>query len=226
MQQECVNELEVQFYRCVVRNAACVLGALKPAALFSFVPGSAPNAALQDLPACATKEDLHAAVAALAHAFNGRFGAAGLRCDLLFVTVGRALLLVSRPRELDRLLGVPACRAFLDQAGYATDDLGHILATLRRRIRTYERTHGARGRCTGNCATCTFPHEVGVLLGYPLEDVRGFVEHGGRDATAVGPWKSYGDPAQARAHWDRLASCKRAIIRNYANGTPFEALIA
>ncbi|MDL2264250.1 DUF3793 family protein [Synergistaceae bacterium OttesenSCG-928-I11] len=37
------------------------------------------------------------------------------------------------------------------------------------------------------------PHEVGIFLGYPLEDVKGFIENGGRNSKFAGYWKVYGD---------------------------------
>ena len=37
-----------------------------------------------------------------------------------------------------------------------------------------------------------FPHEIGVFLGYPLEDVVGFIRHRGKCFTCCGCWKSYG----------------------------------
>jgi hypothetical protein len=38
-----------------------------------------------------------------------------------------------------------------------------------------------------------FPHEVGFLLGYPQEDVIGFIENEGRNYKHCGLWKVYGD---------------------------------
>lgn len=42
------------------------------------------------------------------------------------------------------------------------------------------------------------PHEIGVFLGYPLDDVKGFIENGGRGSKATGYWKVYGDESYAR----------------------------
>ena len=71
-----------------------------------------------------------------------------------------------------------------------------------------------------------YPHEVGVLLGYPLADVRGFIERQGRGATDVGPWKTYGDVAQARATWDRLRTCERLARERWEHGATLEELVA
>lgn len=237
--------LKEQFYQGLVRNGACVLADVKPASLFNFVPrATAEPLATHDAPdprrphgpaylarptgpaRPVSRNRLAGDVRDLCADFNARFASRGLRCDPLLATASRALLLLSRPVALEALLADPASRAFLAQAGYAVQTPEGALSSLRGRFAAYGRRHASGDVCVGTCLSCAFPHEVGLLLGYPLEDVRGFIEHGGRKATASGPWKSYGDPAQARARWDRLAACKRSVIRNYANGTPFEALIA
>lgn len=42
-----------------------------------------------------------------------------------------------------------------------------------------------------SAGTLEFPHEIGVFLGYPLSDVRGFLEDEGRNCAYVGYWKVY-----------------------------------
>jgi hypothetical protein len=41
------------------------------------------------------------------------------------------------------------------------------------------------------------PHEVGIFLGYPLDDVIGFIKNGGRREKISGYWKVYGDEKYA-----------------------------
>ena len=36
-----------------------------------------------------------------------------------------------------------------------------------------------------------FPHEIGVFFGYPLEDVKSYIENNGENALYVGYWKVY-----------------------------------
>ena len=62
-----------------------------------------------------------------------------------------------------------------------------------------------------------FPHEIGVFLGYPLDDVRGFIEnpHGGK---VCGTWKVYGDEAQAEKAFERFKRCSACICRHMDSG--------
>ena len=68
------------------------------------------------------------------------------------------LLLVYRPAELERALRTPLSAALLKKDGYdAGEDLAAMLDRLSQRLRV-----------EGD-----FPHEIGLFLGYPPEDVAG-----------------------------------------------------
>ena len=40
-----------------------------------------------------------------------------------------------------------------------------------------------------------FPHEIGVILGYPVEDVIEFEKHQGKNCKYCGCWKRYSKAA-------------------------------
>lgn len=70
-----------------------------------------------------------------------------------------------------------------------------------------------------------FPHEIGLFLGYPVEDVRGFI----RDPAAckyAGCWKVYGDAHAARALFARYRECTRLYGEQLALGASLEQLTA
>ena len=58
-----------------------------------------------------------------------------------------------------------------------------------------------------------FPHEIGLFLGYPPEDVQGFLEN--RLCKCVGCWKVYGDEQAAQ---NGFASSANARIFTGSNG--------
>lgn len=43
-----------------------------------------------------------------------------------------------------------------------------------------------------------FPHEIGMFLGYPIEDVKAFIENKGKGCIFTGYWKVYNNPEQAQ----------------------------
>ena len=96
----------------------------------------------------------------------------------------RVLLLVYNRKLLTAHLTRPENRVLLESYGYKTEGLtpGLMLARLANRIRE----------------NGEYPHEIGVFLGYPAGDVRGFIENGGKDFSLSGYWKVYGDPRRAK----------------------------
>jgi len=108
----------------------------------------------------------------------------GLGCETLEDKEGTALVLFYSEELLSEELRDEGRRAFLSAWGYPSEVRGVSghLEQLRRRF-----------------AAGGFPHEVGAFLGYPLKDVRGFVE--GRPAGrcwGVG-WKVYDEPEESLA---------------------------
>lgn len=52
-----------------------------------------------------------------------------------------------------------------------------------------------------------FPHEIGLFLGYPVEDVKGFIENKASCAKCVGYWKVYGDEEKAQKLFNQYKKC-------------------
>ena len=122
---------------------------------------------------------------------------------------GGCLLYLYRVRQLRRVLSDPDNAAFLSSRGYKPgEEPETMLSRLSRRL-----DGGA------------FPHEIGVFLGYPLEDVRGFIDNGGRNYTCCGCWKAYGDPDAARRRFERYRRCTEIYCKNLRMGVALEALI-
>lgn len=71
-------------------------------------------------------------------------------------------------------------QSFLESYGYPVrlEPLAASLSLLGIRYRNYW-TSGS------------FPHEIGIFLGYPLADVEGFIRNHGRDYIFCGMWKVY-----------------------------------
>lgn len=109
----------------------------------------------------------------------------GIRLTILCSCGCRWLLLVYHQSMLAAQLKQPAVVRLLAQAGYPVEtpfSLEQLLRCLSRRLRQSE----------------GFPHEIGVFLGYPLEDVIGFCRHKGEGCKLCGYWKVYGDVDHAK----------------------------
>lgn len=124
---------------------------------------------------------------------------------------GACMLLLYREDWLRRILAERSNRRFLEQQGYPVDeDLPQLLERLSDRL----------------CLEQDYPHEIGLFLGYPLEDVVGFIENRGRNYTFCGYWKAYGDPAAARLRFAQYRRCTEMCRRRFRQGATILELIA
>lgn len=63
-----------------------------------------------------------------------------------------------------------------------------------------------------------FPHEVGIFLGYPIEDVICFEINEGKQCKYCGYWKSYCNPEEAKKCCDRFRECSRICKQWFEEG--------
>ena len=121
-------------------------------------------------------------------------------------TEGKCLVLFYRPNELGAYLKCAPVRHLICEYGYGSLDLTGMLDRLSRRIMSF----GERGM--------GFPHEIGAFLGYPVGDVRGFIENKGRGCLLIGYWKVYQDPAGARMIFKEYDRAKDCAVHEFLNG--------
>ena len=70
-----------------------------------------------------------------------------------------------------------------------------------------------------------FPHEVGVFLGYPLEDVISFIQNEGKNYTSLGYWKVYHNPVETMQLFERFSNCVENFLTKFHEGILLENLI-
>ena len=132
----------------------------------------------------------------------------GLRLIPLRLVEGKALLYLFRPANLDRDLAHETTRDLLRQAGYADLRQRSCLRELAKRLQTRE----------------DFPHEIGLFLSYPPEDVKGFICHQGKCSKCTGCWKVYGDEAAAKERFAAYKTCTADLCLRHADGDSLETL--
>ena len=142
---------------------------------------------------------------------NALLGRKGLRAVSLRYQNGRALLYLYRPDQLRKDLRHQLAEKLLLEEGYPLGADENCIAYLARRLR--ERGADA------------FPHEVGLFLGYPPEDVEAFIRQQGKNSKLTGFWKVYGDEEAARRVFSKYEKCIRVYQRLLAEGREMEDLI-
>lgn len=142
------------------------------------------------------------------HALNRFLIPKGLRLCLLKALPGRSLCYLYRESHLTAALSKKENALFLSSCGYDRLDTKSALQTLTERLADGD----------------SFPHEIGLFLGYPLGDVLGFIEHKGKNCLCCGLWKSYTDPCAAQKCFARCAKCTAVYSRLYKSGRPLSKL--
>ena len=128
----------------------------------------------------------------------------GLRALPLRIREYSALVYLYRPSRLKKDLEDPAAIKILQNHGYSC--YGKCLPKLIERVRASEE----------------FPHEIGLFLGYPPEDVQGFLDH--RPCKCCGCWKVYGDENKAKKTFDLYKKCERVYCQQLARGIDIKRL--
>ena len=112
-----------------------------------------------------------------------------------------AIVLFFNQNQLDELLRNESVNKFLSECGYESDSIEHALSMLRRRY-----------------ATVGCPPEIGVFLGIPLKDVKGFMGLNSLRHTKYGMWRIYGDPAVSEKRMNEYRSARNMIRRRLISG--------
>lgn len=82
----------------------------------------------------------------------------------------RVIYLLYRRQALENYLALGGVRELMEEFGYGGMGLDEILLEFASRYNSYQNQRA------------DFPHEIGLLLGYPAEDVRGFIENRGKNS--------------------------------------------
>ena len=117
----------------------------------------------------------------LVDSYNKKLNKNNIYIEKLCECGERILLLVYRENSLKLYLNRKDIFEIIKGYGYKkSDKLMDYLSVLKSRMDMKE-----------------FPHEIGAFLGYPIDDVIGFIENKGKNYTYCGYWKVYGNREEA-----------------------------
>ncbi|MEE5992927.1 MAG: DUF3793 family protein [Oscillospiraceae bacterium] len=132
----------------------------------------------------------------------------GLRVIPLKYSGKRALIYVYRPIRLKEDFQGGKCKDLLQKNGYPCQNCSLCIARLMKKLRTQS----------------DFPHEIGLFLGYPPEDVKGFMEHKAEGCKCVGYWKVYTNVEKAEQTFEKYRNCTDCYMKNWYDGISMEQL--
>ncbi len=120
---------------------------------------------------------------------------------------GKALVYLYRPEMLEKDLCDPLARRILKDCGYPESSPPGEIAWLRKRLHPCD----------------SFLHEIGLFLGYPACDVRGFIQH--KKCKFTGIWKVFeSDEQQAQKHFIRCKHCIQEYLQRIQEGRSLSRL--
>jgi len=124
---------------------------------------------------------------------------------MVLQTKERALLLLCYNKDhLERHLAHAGIRALLHKAGYDADSANiALLGELRRRIGSSD----------------SFPHEIGLFIGYPAKDVAAFMGLIRLPFACQCLWKIYGNPVQSLDLAEKYRCCRQKMGTILATGS-------
>lgn len=137
----------------------------------------------------------------------------GISYYRLLRTEKKITFLLFRRKQMEIFLEKNDVREVFIMKGYQKFYFEEILSTFQKRYQAY-----MDGREL-------FPHEMGLLLGYPVEDVKGFIENEGRNFLYSGYWKVYADMSEKIKLFQKFEFAKETIIQLVSSGVSIEDII-
>lgn len=136
------------------------------------------------------------------HIWNENFKGKGITVSVLKKGSGKAMLYVYRKDKLHEDFKKSGVKSFLKSCGYAGTDIDYAVKKLSQRVSGCE----------------SFPHEIGLFLGYPLGDVIGFIDNGGRNCKCTGYWKVYCNEKEAEKTFKKFSKCRSVYSKLWEQG--------
>lgn len=148
-------------------------------------------------------------------AWSKRLVGKGIRIKLLRLGDNSALVYIYRPKCLQRDLANKDAQRILLGLGYPIESLrenGISVAKIFKKLKVRMAEHS------------NFPHEVGLFLGYPTDDVECFMKRGGACCKCSGYWKVYNDEKKAKEVFHRYKVCAQSYLKRWRAGATIEGL--
>lgn len=116
------------------------------------------------------------------------------------------ILYLYRENQLHKYISQTNVIEFLKKYGYCKTSIEEMIDMLSDRILLY------------GDGQIEFPHEIGIFLGYPIGDVKGFIENEGKNYIYSGYWKVYENAAEAIRLFSQYDMEREMAVREVIGG--------
>lgn len=141
--------------------------------------------------------------------WNQSLNRKGIFLKILNISKSSALIYVYRKVLLQNKLDEECAIELLKSYGYCHDNLDALLDQLSIRIKSSK----------------MFPHEIGIFLGYPINDIKDFIKYKGANCKLIGYWKVYNNVEDAIEVFEKFRKCSDVYLRKYEEGINLHRLI-
>ncbi len=133
---------------------------------------------------------------------NEQLNKRGIKLEVICHCKRKTLVMVYRPSLLEKYINSPEIKKLLINEGYPKNGtLNDNIEYLKTRLKNNE-----------------FPHEIGAFLGYPIEDIYGFINHKNEGLLLTGGWKVYANADEAKKKFQRFSACRCALVNRITKG--------
>lgn len=149
-------------------------------------------------------------IAVLIDMYNAKLSMHKISIDTICECSERILILVYREDLLIDYLKQSEIKCILEKYGYSDAENVHDYLNI------------LKSKMNIN----SFPHEIGVFLGYPISDVKGFIDNKGLNYEYCGYWKVYGDANSAKKTFSMYDKLKALVISELKSGRQLDTIVA
>ncbi|HEX3078531.1 MAG TPA: DUF3793 family protein [Lachnospiraceae bacterium] len=129
-----------------------------------------------------------------------------IKMKYLHIGSDRVAILLYRMTELVKLLQDIQVQRIMKSYGYQNMEVDAVLELFASRYSMYMKEREE------------FPHEMGILLGYPIEDVLGFIHNEGKNYLYTGYWKVYSNLYDTLHLFERFKYAKLMMVQLVMHG--------
>ena len=129
-----------------------------------------------------------------------------IACEILKETEKNILLLIYNKKLLRKIINNKDNKIFLSNYNYQYKTLEEALGELKNRMKNE-----------------VFPHEIGIFLDYPKEDIIGYIEH--KQCLYTGYWKVYSQVDEKKCLFEAITNSKKKLLEMMNNGNGILNLI-
>ena len=134
--------------------------------------------------------------------YNKILNSRGINVSILKDYDSKVIVYVYNRNRLENYIFNDDIFSFLECYGYSSKNIYKNIELLKNRMQ-YSKT---------------FPHEIGIFLGYPLMDIYGFINNYGKNSLYTGYWKVYHNKNEAIKIFDSYNKCRNFYMNTFLNG--------